>query len=105
MGEMTRPNPALVAEAIVVWTGWGRAAWPLRDESVLVDHFGAEAAAELMPLVRELEDDFYSSEARHQAGDLREMGKMATTQFRMKHPDLATEAVEALSWCYTYDYK
>lgn len=33
-----------LAEAIVAFTGWGRASWPQRDESAIIDQFGEDAA-------------------------------------------------------------
>jgi hypothetical protein len=105
VGKMSRRDWDRIGKAIMVWTGWGRSEWPRRDKSVLVDHFGEDAAVELLPLVRELEEDFYSSDARHVALDLAEMAEMASAQFRERHPEIADAAVQALAWCYTYDYK
>lgn len=95
----------LLSRAIVVWTGWGVASTPQRDESLLVDCFGGELAVELLPLVRELEDSFYLSDARFSATDLQEMSAIASAQFRARHPEIGDAAVQALAWCYTYDYK
>jgi hypothetical protein len=39
------------------------------------------------------------------AKDLVEMGAIASAQFRQKHPEISDEAIRALAWCYTYDYK
>jgi len=104
MGSLSDHNPKTLSEAIVVWTGWGRSSWPARDESRVVERFG-KASLDLMPAVRAMEDDFYESDARDRAADLREMATIATTQFRERHPDISDDAVQALAWCYTYDYK
>jgi hypothetical protein len=98
-------SPAVVSEAIVLWTGWGRAPWPHWDESRLVDHFGRDKARELVPVVRRLAAEFYESDARLFAADLVTMGDEAAARFRSLHPDLTEESVEALAWCYTFDYK
>lgn len=95
----------LLSRAVVVWTGWGVAATPQRDESLLIGCFGEELTVELLPLVRELEDCFYSSDARLSAADLQEMSETASAQFRARHPEVEDAAVQALAWCYTYDYK
>jgi hypothetical protein len=58
-----------------------------------------------MPLVRELEDDFYESDARQVAAGLPEMAELASAEFARKHPEISAEATQALAWCYTYDYK
>ncbi len=102
---MVEIDVSLVSEAVVVWTGWHQEAWPHRDESRVVDHYGSELAVELMPVVTQMEDDFYSSDAHHRARNLVEMGDIAASEFRAKHPDVSDEAVKALTWCYTWDYK
>lgn len=94
-----------ISEAIVIWTGWGHENRPVRDELRVVDHMGSERAADLMPIVRRLEDEFYESDARYTVADIAEMGERAASRFRTLHPELTRDAIEALSWCYTYDFK
>lgn len=94
-----------LSEAMLVWTGFGTKPFPSRDESCLVERFGADAATQLLPLLRLLEDDFYSSDARHIARGIQEMRELSTAEFRNKHPEVADEIVQALAWCYTYDFK
>jgi hypothetical protein len=95
----------LVSDAIVVWTGWGRTSWPTRDETQLVEHFGAEKASDLMWTVSRLEAEFYESDAHLTVADLVDVGHVAAARFRGSHPELTDDAVEALTWCYTFDYK
>lgn len=96
--------PQLV-EAILLWTGWGREMMPRRDDSVLIDYFGTEIATKLLPVIKSLEDDFYSSDARFIAADLHEMELLSSAQFRKKYPTIADEIVKAFAWCYTFDFK
>jgi hypothetical protein len=105
MVKMTPEEWRRVGEAIVVWSGWGRSSWPSRNEELLAKHFGLEAAAKLLPIIRELENDFYLSDARYTAVDLAEMARISSQQFMTKHPELPDDAVRALAWCYTFDYK
>ena len=98
-------DTSLLSDAIVIWTGWGSSPWPVRDEARIVERFGAETARSLLPRIRELEDEFYSSDARIVVEDLAEMGRVAAKQFREAHPDLSDEAVRALTWSYTFDNK
>lgn len=97
-------SPQLVT-AVRAWTGWGRTMVPSRDNEQLVALLGDECAAQLLPLLKTLETDFYSSDARHVAADLQEMGTLASEDFRRKHPSIADEIVRAFAWCYTFDYK
>jgi hypothetical protein len=94
-----------LSDAIIVWTGFDEYAWPQRSAERLAGRFGAEAADALVPQIVELEDEFYASDARHVAGDLAEMGAMASARFRELHPEITECAIQALAWCYTFDYK
>lgn len=94
-----------LSEAIILWTGWGTAHRPVRDEARLVEVYGPEDAADLLPQLRHLEDSFYASDARFTVADLKEMGHIAASQFHEIHPEISEDAVRALAWCYTYDYK
>jgi hypothetical protein len=95
----------LLGHAIVLWTGMGATSWPKPDPQRVVALYGPVAAARLMSLVDRLYDDFYASDARRFAPDLAAMGDQAAAEFRVKHPEIADDAVEALARCYTWDYK
>lgn len=100
-----RIDGVAASRAVVVWTGYGRSSWPARDEERLVSEFPLELATELVPVVRRLEDDFYRSDAHLTAPDLETMASVASAAFRTLHPEISDDAVAALAWCYTYDYK
>lgn len=95
----------VISDAVVVWTGFGEAPSPDRDLQRLVEHFGPEVATEVVPQLRALEDDFYASEAIHHIADLAEATEAAASEFRERHPGLSEDAVRALAWCYSYDFK
>lgn len=94
-----------LSQAIVVWSGWGQTSRPARDETRLVEKYGSDVAADLLPRIRHLEDAFYTSDASFTVADIKEMGDVAADQFRKSHPEISDDAVRALAWCYTYDYK
>ncbi len=99
-------DPSLLSKAIVIWTGLETdSPWPLCEEALLVERFGSEMAAELLPSIRKLEEEFYESDARDRASDLAEMGDLAANDFRKRHPEISEEAIQALAWRYTFDYK
>lgn len=102
---MTDPRALGVSEAIVIWSGWGTTPSPAREEARLVAAVGSDRAEQLMPRIREVEDDFYASDARFVATDLKEMGDLAIADFQRRRRDVSDAAVQALAWCYTYDYK
>lgn len=96
-------SPQLI-EAVQLWTGWD-GMMPSRNDQRVKDHFGEDIAAKLLPLIKALANDFYSSDARLVAADLEEMDKLASEQFKQKHPTVSDEIVKAFAWCYTFDFK
>lgn len=98
-------DPDQISEAIVAWTGWRSTTWPAREAARLVRVFGEETALALMPAIRQLEDEFYESDASRSVPDLADMGEAAAERFRRAHPEISEEAIRALAWCYTFDFK
>jgi hypothetical protein len=105
MVAINKWNSPVFTEALLVWTAYGLDTAPRRDDASVISQFGAEAASELLPAMKSLMDEFYLSDAKYTAADLVEMGRMATKEFKAKHPEVADEALEALAWCYTFDFK
>jgi hypothetical protein len=77
----------------------------MRDEGRLATAYGKKVSAQLMPIILELENDFYSSDAWHTAKDIAEMGRTSSAEFTKRHPELPKKAVEAFAWSYTFDHK
>ena len=94
-----------LTRAVVVWTGYGTRSWPDRDDAALVQEFGEDRGLDLLVALRSLEADFYSSDAHSAEPDLQAMGDRASDEFRSRHPDAPSPLVDALAWCYTFDYK
>ena len=98
-------DAAQISKALIVWLGYGELPWPATSEQRLQDHFGSEVATRLLPTVVSLFEEFYDSDASRFASDLESMAAMASAPFAERHPDLTEEAVAALAWSYTYDFK
>lgn len=98
-------DPVALSRAIVLWLGYGISAWPKRDASRLTAEFDQTTAALVLSRVRELEAEFYRSDARLTMPSLKEMGDEAARDFRRNHPELLEDAIQALAWSYTFDYK
>lgn len=105
MAMINNLNSPQLVEAVCLWTGWGQSIMPSRNDKRLVDHFGEEVAAKLLPLIKSLEEDFYASDAQLVAVNLQEMEKLASEHFKRRHPAVAEEIVKAFAWCYTFDFK
>ncbi len=93
-----------LGHAVVLWSGYGVAPWPARRWELLDAEFGVEAGI-VRQRVRDLATKVYSFNARYEANDLIDMGDMVRLYLSRRCPELPLEAVEALAWCYTFDYK
>ena len=102
---MATPSADEISQAIVIWTGYKCDQSPSRADDHVVTALGTDAALDLLPIVHRLEEEFYESDAYNTVADLNAMGKAAAAAFRGRHPELSDAAVEALAWCYTYDWK
>jgi hypothetical protein len=91
--------------ALRLWTALGTAPYPQRDDARLHTEYGASAAGEILKLLKQLESDFYKSNAWQIAPSLAEMAAHAKGDFCRLHPELPQEVAEVLAWCYTWDYK
>lgn len=94
----------LVSEAILIYTGTGRSPFPTRSVERLPEHFDPVVAADLAAEVVRLDEEFY--EVEPETGEsLEASADRAAASFAERHPELTTAAVDALRWCYTYDWK
>ena len=94
----------VVTDALALWVGWGSRSWPERDPERLVEAFGQEVTSVLLPVLRQLEQDFFAS-APSQGPDLWAVAEKAASRFRTLHPEIGERGVEALTWCYAFDWR
>ena len=78
---MKATEPRLT-RAVVEWTGWGRTPIPARDDARVIARFGHAAGPALAKATRRLEADYSADSA----------------EFRMRHPELGVDALDALAW-------
>ncbi len=105
MGDTHAVDEGDLEKAVVLWTGRGTRSWPDRNDAALIREFGEARGLDLLVTLRSLEADFYSSDAHLTEPDLRAMTDRASEEFRSRHPDTPAALVDALSWCYSFDYK
>ncbi len=106
MGTMTAEEWRELGEAIVVRSGRGVSPYPTFDLGRFKRHFGEEAAARLLPVADAMAKEFHKCDAWLRPGlsPLEQM-RVAEREFAEKYPDMPEEAVRALGWSYSYNYK
>jgi hypothetical protein len=92
-----------LASAVVIWTGWRSAPQPQRNDEAVLAHFGAKMGARLLDTIRALEQDFYATDTRREAP--RPEVEVAVHDFARRHSGAPRELLDALAWCYIYDFK
>ena len=97
MVKIASIDNSILTKAFIAWSGYGRSAGPRRDPSFVAKVFGSKLSIKLMEKIEALESDFYSSNARHIASNLKEMDALASAQFMDKHPEIPNEIVKILS--------
>jgi hypothetical protein len=70
----------------------------------LLEHFDSLVAADLAPVIDHLDEEFYEV-GPDSADSLKASADLAAEVFAQHHSDLTAEAIDALRWCYTYDWK
>lgn len=93
-----------ISEALVIYTGRGASPFPIRSLERLAERFGPAAASDLAAEVTRLDEEFYATEPASDES-LDAAADRAAAVFAARHPDLTRDAVDALRWCYTYDWK
>lgn len=101
---MNRSAADTLSEALVIWVGQIPSSGYDR-EAALVARFGMQKAAELVPLLRVLKEDFFTSNARHVADNVQAMHKLASADFQRKHPEISDQAVHVLANDYAFTFK
>lgn len=98
-------NPEELSRAIVLYTGRGGGSpFPTRSLERLAQYFDVLEAADLANEIAHLEEEFYEVQPTD-LESLNESADRAAAVFASRHPELTEEAVDALRWCYTYDWK
>lgn len=104
MEKVVGVDSTKLVNAMRIWSGWGGIA-PNRDDSRLRQQLGTAEANMLLLVIKQLEEDFYTSDARYIAADVDEMRRLAKEHFTRTHPKVATAISDILAWCYTFDFK
>jgi hypothetical protein len=78
---------------------------PRPDDLRVISRFGEEAVLDILPLARRMFDDFYATDAIHRVTDNDEMLEVVAADFGGLHPDISADAVDALKWSMSWDYR
>jgi hypothetical protein len=94
-----------LSEAVVLFIGFRSYPMPFSDPARVIQKFGAVRGAELATEVESLLVEQRKIPVDWSRHSLTSAGDMARDYMRARHPELSDEALTALRWKFTYDWK
>ncbi|WP_417554829.1 hypothetical protein [Microbacterium sp.] len=96
-----------LSDAIIAYLGKGRSAFPRSDEAAVAELAGATGVdgAELLARVRSAVDEMMSIQIDWSANTLSQGGREAQRVMAERHAELGQDALEALYWMFTYNWR
>ena len=91
-----------INRALVIYTGFGAAAFPRAKSAALVAEFGESRAAELKARILALYDDMQQPLAEGEKRSRKSVTEQATAQLGARHPELDAEGLTVLAWAYAF---
>jgi hypothetical protein len=95
------------SEAVILFLGKGLNPWLKRKPERLTERFGEEIGLDLVQYVQTVLDELYGVQPDWSGGgdDLVSGTNKAVDRVRENHPELSEEALAALGWSFSYDWK
>jgi hypothetical protein len=90
---------------MMLYLGRGLSPYPKRDPARLTAKFGDADGLDLVAYVERVLHELYEVKPDWDAEDLKAATDRAVRGVIDKHPELSTEAIDALRWSYSWDWK
>lgn len=94
-----------LSEAIVLYTGWRQRPAPMVDESKVVDRFGLPGAPALLEKIRAIFEVVGAMPVDWSVHTLASAGEVVRSHVRAKYPCLSEDALRAVAWKFTFDWR
>ena len=91
-----------INEAIIVYTGFGKSAFPRARGGDLVTQFGAEPATELKARILALYDELAQPAPEPEKRSKKSVTERAIEALCPAHPELDEAGLKALSWAFSF---
>lgn len=94
-----------LSEALVLYVGWGASRFPRMDASVVIGRFGQSRGHQLLETLGEIFRDANAIPIDWSKETLVAAGHIARSNAHQQRPELSEEALKALEWKYTFDWR
>lgn len=96
---------AQLSRCVVVAVGREHSSHPYLSDEKLAEEFGPEGGPSCKLAADALMTTYFESGAESPTEEVDSMIERASKRFRVLHPEISDEAVEALEWSYSYSYR
>lgn len=94
-----------LSEALIIYVGWGSSRAPKSDDSRIIERFGPSKGKSLLEALDVIFHDVNSMPIDWSTHTLVSAGQAARDHAHRKYPDLSDEALKALEWKFTFDWR
>jgi len=98
-------SPSDLSEGIVLYLGFGKERSPCEDSVGLVAEFGKEKASFIENKIVGLINEANSIQINWDVNSLSSAGKEVHELIRRNHPQLSEQALRAIEWKFTFDWR
>lgn len=92
-------------QAIIAFLGGGRSAFPTHDGAAVIAAASATDARALLDRLRRVTDECMAIHIDWASHTLVEGGEEARQTMACRHPELSPQALDALKWMFTYNWR
>jgi hypothetical protein len=93
------------SEALILFLGLGITPHPKRDPERVLAKFGDGVGLDLVAYSQAVLTELYNEQPDWNTENLAEATERAVDKVRASHPELSGDAIEALRWSYSWDWK
>lgn len=93
-----------LSQAIIAYLAKGRSPFPKSDEEAVAAITGDDAT-DMIVRVRSVVEEMMAIEVDWSASTLAEGGRKAQAVMAARHPELSDDALAALYWMFTYNWR
>jgi hypothetical protein len=94
-----------ISQAIVLYIGYGVSLSPINDRNKITDTFGMQKTEELVNKVILIIEEANQVSIDWSQMDLATAGKVVWTAMHNRYPDIEIQALDAIAWKFTFDWR
>lgn len=94
-----------LSQAIILYLAKGRSSFPKSDDAAVIAAASAPEGPALLDRVRRITDECMAIDVDWASHTLVEGGEEARQTMALRHPELSPQALDALRWMFTYNWR